>query len=81
MANGARDRRALPGSPSHGERLGRELGVDPSSVEFDLDGVKASMGLEPTVNRVTYRELQERRELIQKRMREHVEAERPKLGK
>jgi ubiquinone biosynthesis protein len=65
----------------HGERLGRELGVDPSAVEFDLDGVKASMGLEPTVNRVTYRELQERRELIQKRMREHVEAERPKLGK
>jgi hypothetical protein len=35
------------------------------------------MGLEPTVNRVTYRELQERRELIQKRMRDHVESERP----
>ncbi len=65
----------------HGERLGRELGVDPSAVEFDMDGVKASMGLDSTVNRVTYRELQERRELIQKRMREHVEAERPKLSK
>jgi hypothetical protein len=33
------------------------------------------------VNRVTYRELQERRELIQKRMREHVEAERPRLNR
>jgi ubiquinone biosynthesis protein len=65
----------------HGERLGRELGVDPSAVEFDMDGVKASMGLEPTVNRVTYRELQERRELIQKRMREHVESERPRLNR
>ena len=65
----------------HGERLGRELGVDPGAVEFDMDGVKASMGLDSTVNRVTYRELQERRELIQKRMREHVEAERPKLSK
>lgn len=63
----------------HGERLGRELGVDPSAVEFDLDGVKASMGLDANVNKVTYRELQERRELIQKRMREHVEADRPKL--
>jgi len=39
------------------------------------------VGAEPTVNRVTYRELQERRELIQKRMREHVEAERPRLSK
>ena len=60
----------------HGERLGRELGVDPDAVEFDMDGVKASMGLDPSVNRLTYRELQARRELIQKRMREHVEATR-----
>jgi ubiquinone biosynthesis protein len=57
----------------HGERLGRELGVDPSTVEFDMDGVKASMGLDPSVNRLTYRELQERRALIQKRMADHVE--------
>ena len=62
------------------QRLGRELGVDPSAVEFDLDGVKASMGLEPTVNRVTYRELQERRELIQRRMRDHVETGRSRLA-
>jgi len=57
----------------HGERLGRELGVDPNSVEFDMDGVKASMGLDPSVNRLTYRELQERRALIQRRMADHVE--------
>ncbi len=56
----------------HGERLGRELGIDPTSVEFDLDGVKAGFGLEPDVDRLTYRELQERRALIQKRMRDHV---------
>jgi ubiquinone biosynthesis protein len=61
----------------HGERLGRELGVDPSSVEFDMDGVRASMGLDASVNRLTYRELQQRRELIQKRMRDHIESERP----
>jgi ubiquinone biosynthesis protein len=56
----------------HGERLGRELGVDPNAVEFDMSGVKASLGLEDDVNRITYRELQARRDLIQKRMREHV---------
>jgi ubiquinone biosynthesis protein len=65
----------------HGERLGRELGLDPTSVEFDLDGVKASMGLEASVDRLTYRELQQRRELIQRRMRDHVETERPRLAR
>ncbi len=63
----------------HGERLGRELGVDPNAVEFDFDGVRASIGLDSSVHSLTYRELQERRELIQRRMRDHVETERPKL--
>ncbi len=56
----------------HGERLGRELGVDASTVEFDLTGVKASLGLDADVNGLTYKELQARRDLIQRRMREHV---------
>ncbi len=56
----------------HGERLGRELGVDPDAVKFDMGGVKASMGLEDSVESLTYRDLQARRELIQKRMRDHV---------
>lgn len=56
----------------HGERLGRELGVDASTVEFDMSGVKASLGLEADVNGLTYKELQARRDLIQRRMREHV---------
>ena len=60
----------------HGERLGRELGVDPNAVGFDLDGVRAGFGLTPDVEGITYRELQQRRELIQKRMREHVEGGR-----
>ena len=60
----------------HGERLGKELGIDPTSVEFDLDGVKASMGLEAATNSISYRQLQERRQLIQKRMRDHVEGSR-----
>jgi ubiquinone biosynthesis protein len=36
--------------------------------------VKASLGLEASVNRLTYRELQERRNLINKRMRDHIRA-------
>ena len=57
----------------HGERLGRELGVDPSQVEFDMDGIKASVGLDSSSSGLTYRELQARRALIQKRMADHVE--------
>jgi ubiquinone biosynthesis protein len=60
----------------HGERLGRELGIDPTAVEFDMDGVKKSMGLDSSVNSLTYKELQERRALIQKRMQDHVESVR-----
>ena len=56
----------------HGERLGRELGVDPTTYNVDLTSVKASLGLEADVDRLTYKDLQARRELIQKRMREHV---------
>jgi ubiquinone biosynthesis protein len=56
----------------HGERLGAELGIDASAVEIDLDGFKASLGVEATVDRLTYRQLQERRELINKRMRDRA---------
>ena len=56
----------------HGERIGRELGFAPDAYEVNLDSVKASLGLEASVNRLTYRELQQLRELINKRMRDHV---------
>jgi ubiquinone biosynthesis protein len=56
----------------HGERLGRELGIDPMQVEINLDSVKAGLGVSNDTQRMTYRDLQKRRELIQKRMRDHV---------
>ncbi len=56
----------------HGEQLGRELGIDHTTIEINLDSVKASLGVELETNSLTYRELQQRRELIQKRMRERV---------
>jgi ubiquinone biosynthesis protein len=56
----------------HGEQLGRELGIDHNSIEINLDSFKAGLGVELETNSLTYRELQQRRELIQKRMRERV---------
>jgi ubiquinone biosynthesis protein len=55
----------------HGERLGAELGIDHQGLELDMTGVKASLGVDAETDRLTYRELRERRELIQKRMRDH----------
>jgi ubiquinone biosynthesis protein len=54
----------------HGEHLARDLGIDADAVEFDLEGVKASLGVDATTESLTYRQLQERRKLINKRMRE-----------
>ena len=56
----------------HGERLGRELGIDHTAVEISMDGVKTSLGVDTSTESLTYRELQARRDLIQKRMRDHV---------
>ncbi len=57
---------------SHGEKLGRDLGIDPTAVQFDYSGVKASFGVDPDADSLTYRDLQQRRELIGKRMRERT---------
>jgi ubiquinone biosynthesis protein len=56
----------------HGERLGRELGMDHTTFRVDMEGVKAGFGVDPQTEQLTYRELQARRALIQKRMRDHV---------
>jgi ubiquinone biosynthesis protein len=54
----------------HGERIAGDIGIDPRTIRVDLDGMKASMGLTPDVKGITHRELQQRRELIRKRMEE-----------
>jgi ubiquinone biosynthesis protein len=53
---------------THGERIAEEVGLDPDAYEMDLTGVKGSFGVDPSTERLTYRELQERRELIRSRM-------------
>ena len=54
----------------HGERFAAELGLVEGQWQLDMEGVKAGFGVDSSVERLTYRDLQERRALIQKRMRE-----------
>lgn len=60
----------------HGERIATEVGIDPRKVEVDLAGIKGSLGLQDDIDRITYRELQQRREMIRRRM-----ANRERSGK
>ena len=55
----------------HGERIAAEVGIDPRQQAVDLEGFKASLGVGNDVERMTYRDLQARRELIRKRMEEN----------
>jgi len=54
----------------HGERLASELGIEMTIADFDPDSVKAALGLGADVERLTYRDVQDRREIIRKRMEE-----------
>jgi ubiquinone biosynthesis protein len=58
---------------THGERLAGELGLDPDAYQLDLTGVRASFGYEEAATGpVTYRELQERREVIRSRLQKRT---------
>jgi len=59
----------------HGEKIAAEMGIDLSTAAVDLDGLRASIGVDPSVQTMTHRELQERRAIIRKRFEE----DRPKL--
>jgi len=57
----------------HGERIAREIGLPSRAAipELDRDAIRASFGVTEPVDRLTYRELQERRELIRRRLEQH----------
>jgi ubiquinone biosynthesis protein len=50
----------------HGARFAAELGLD-APAEFDMEAVKAGLGV-PDVERLTYRDVMERREIMRKKM-------------
>jgi ubiquinone biosynthesis protein len=54
----------------HGARLAADLGIDMSDATFDPAAVKAAMGISPDVDRLTYQDVLERRELIRSRLEE-----------
>jgi ubiquinone biosynthesis protein len=55
----------------HGSRIAADIGIDPTQIRVDTDGLRAALGVVEPVDRITYRELQERRELMRKRMESH----------
>jgi ubiquinone biosynthesis protein len=60
----------------HGERIALEVGFEVSDDTIDLDGYRAAMGFTGDDDRVTFRDLQERRELIAKRLEAHEHTKR-----
>jgi ubiquinone biosynthesis protein len=52
----------------HGERIAKDVGIDPRTLDVDVSGMRASFGLKEDVEHITHRELQERRAMIRKRM-------------
>jgi ubiquinone biosynthesis protein len=55
---------------THGERIAAEIGVDPRTYELDMDAVRASFGVDDSIESLTYRDLQKRREIIRSRFRD-----------
>jgi ubiquinone biosynthesis protein len=55
----------------HGQQIASDIGIDPRDNPLDMDGVRAAVGVPADVERLSYRELQGRRELIRKRMDSH----------
>jgi ubiquinone biosynthesis protein len=62
----------------HGEEIAAQIGIEPGALAIDLTGVKNSFGLGEGVQSLTHRELQERRQLMQKRMQAHAESVKKK---
>jgi len=54
---------------THGDRIAADIGIDPRTYELDMAGVRAGFGVDEGTDSLTYRELQERRELIRSRFR------------
>ena len=59
---------AMHFATNHGARIAADVGIDVSVDTIDITPLKASIGVEASVDRLTYAELQERRALIAKRM-------------
>jgi ubiquinone biosynthesis protein len=57
----------------HGEQIAREVGMDLLESPIDLEGYRAALGFAEETDPVTFRDLQERRELIRRRLESRSE--------
>jgi ubiquinone biosynthesis protein len=61
----------------HGAQIARDVGLDLAATPVDLEGYRAAMGFtDPSVT-ITFRDLQERRELIRRRLQQRREQRGP----
>lgn len=51
----------------HGDRIAREIGIDPAQAGTDLDAVRAAIGVSAATERISHRELQARREAVRRK--------------
>lgn len=61
---------------THGQRIASEVGMDPSTYQLDMTAVKGSFGVDPTIETLTYRDIQQRREVIRKRLESRAKKQR-----
>ena len=59
----------------HAERIRQDIGVDPSQVQLDTKGIKASLGLEASVESITPAEILRRRDTIRERLEKESNGE------
>ncbi len=57
----------------HGEQIARDVGVDLVESPIDLDGYRAALGFADETDPITFQDLQERRELIRRRLEQRNE--------
>jgi ubiquinone biosynthesis protein len=55
----------------HGAQITADIGIDPRLTLMDLDTARTALALPPDITHMSNRELQERRELIRRRLEEH----------
>lgn len=60
----------------HGEQIARDVGMELADRPLDLDGYRAAMGFTDGSESITFRDLQERREIISRRLAERNEGHR-----
>ena len=65
----------------HGDRIAADVGIDPRTIELDMDGVRAGFGVDGSTERLTHRDLQARRETMRQRLSQTARRGRGKARK